>query len=119
MNNSLKSTRPRTRPIGGMRISFTSDVTIFPNAAPITIPTARSRTFPRTANSLNSLNMIVSIVAVIDRPKEAGGNQVPLLGRNFPAEGAQGGGKSSPPGCFYIDDAGRYTQVLGFPGLLS
>src|SRR3954469_12874124 len=41
-------------PIGGMTISFTSDVTILPNAAPIIRPTARSTTFPRAANSRNS-----------------------------------------------------------------
>jgi hypothetical protein len=37
--------------------SATSDLTIVPKAAPIMIPTAMSTTFPRIANSLNSLNI--------------------------------------------------------------
>gem|GEM_PF-1475129 len=37
-----------------MIISTTSDETIFPKAQPITTATARSRTFPLRANSLNS-----------------------------------------------------------------
>src|SRR5215831_13493353 len=41
-----------------MMMSLTSDVTTAPNAAPIMTPTARSRTLPRIANSLNSLNMV-------------------------------------------------------------
>ena len=41
--------------MGGMMTSPTSDETILPNAAPITTPTARSRTLPRITNSLNSL----------------------------------------------------------------
>jgi len=59
MNRFEKSTLPSNTPIGGITISLTSDVTIFPNAAPITIPTARSSTLPRMMNSLNSLNMAV------------------------------------------------------------
>src|SRR5687767_3370634 len=41
--------------MGGIRISLTNDVTILPNAAPMTMPTARSSTFPCTMNFLNSL----------------------------------------------------------------
>ena len=37
-----------------MSTSPTKDVTIFPNAAPMTTPTARSTTFPRVAKALNS-----------------------------------------------------------------
>src|SRR5262249_5851621 len=55
---SLKSSPPITLPIGGMMISLTSDVTTAPKAAPMMTPTARSRTLPRIANSLNSLNMV-------------------------------------------------------------
>src|SRR5450432_2588110 len=40
----------------------TSEVTIFPNAAPMTTPTARSTTLPRAANSLNSLRMLIRIL---------------------------------------------------------
>ena len=42
-----KSTRPSKRPIGGIRMSLTNDVTILPKAAPMMIPTAMSRTLPR------------------------------------------------------------------------
>src|SRR6266478_1336216 len=52
-----KSSPPVTKPIGGIRISFTSDVTILPNAAPMMTPTARSMALPLTANSLNSFHM--------------------------------------------------------------
>ncbi|MNC38341.1 hypothetical protein D3C75_869390 [compost metagenome] len=55
MNKSLKLAPPSNLPIGGIRISLTTDVTIFPNAPPIMTPTARSITLPFTANSLNSL----------------------------------------------------------------
>src|SRR5690606_3278728 len=43
----------------GIIMSFTSDVTIFPNAPPIMTPTARSMTFPFTAKSLNSLKNFI------------------------------------------------------------
>src|SRR5260370_14194793 len=52
-----KSSPPVTKPIGGIRISFTSDVTILPKAAPMMTPTARSMALPLTANSLNSFHM--------------------------------------------------------------
>ena len=39
----------------GVMISSTKEVTILPNAPPITTPTAKSTTLPFTANSLNSL----------------------------------------------------------------
>src|SRR4029077_163757 len=56
-NKLENSTFPSNRPIGGMRISPTNDVMIFPNAAPMIMPTAISRTLPRIANSLNSFNI--------------------------------------------------------------
>src|SRR5438552_2072186 len=56
MNKPEKSTWPSRRPIGGMITSSTSDETIFPKAAPIITPTAKSTTFPRMANSLNSFS---------------------------------------------------------------
>src|SRR5262245_44105892 len=55
-----KSTFPRSRPSGGIRTSFTADVTIFPNAPPMMIPIAMSRTLPRMANSLNSFSMLTA-----------------------------------------------------------
>src|SRR5450755_1947693 len=56
-----KSTFPITRPIGGIRMSLVNDATIFPNAAPMMTPTARSSTLPLLMNSLNSLSMEVSL----------------------------------------------------------
>src|SRR6202012_1580500 len=41
----------------GMMMSPTSELTMAPNAAPMTTPTARSTTLPRIANFLNSSNM--------------------------------------------------------------
>src|ERR1035438_1556061 len=52
---------PSNRPIGGIKMSSTNDDTIFPNAAPIATPTARSITLPRIANSLNSLSISFSL----------------------------------------------------------
>src|SRR5262249_11120827 len=45
---------PVSRPIGGISRSLVNDVTILPNAPPITTPTAMSTTLPRIAKSLNS-----------------------------------------------------------------
>src|SRR5690606_19892101 len=58
---SEKSTPPSSRPIGGMITLSTSEVTILPNAAPMTTPTARSTTLPRIANSLNSVIMPIVV----------------------------------------------------------
>src|SRR5258708_25286333 len=44
----------------GIRTSATSDCTMPPKAAPMTTPTARSTTFPRSANFLNSSSIIAS-----------------------------------------------------------
>ncbi len=43
-----------TAPITGMKMSWTAELTIAPKAAPMITPTARSTTFPRSANFLNS-----------------------------------------------------------------
>src|SRR5215467_8745856 len=56
MNRPEKSICPSKRPMGGIITSSTSDETIFPKAAPMITPTARSTTLPRIANSLNSFN---------------------------------------------------------------
>src|SRR5690554_5519413 len=50
-----------SQPIGGMITLSTSEVTILPNAAPMTTPTARSTTLPRIANSRNSLIMPIGV----------------------------------------------------------
>src|SRR5213079_914257 len=54
-----KSSPPVSKPIGGIRISFTSEVMILPNAAPMMTPTARSMALPLIANSLNSFHMFL------------------------------------------------------------
>ena len=54
----LKSTFPSTRPMGGMITSATSELVIFPNAAPMITPTARSTTLPRAMNVLKALSMV-------------------------------------------------------------
>lgn len=43
--------------INGVRISFTSAFTTDPKAAPITTPTAKSTTLPRSKNCLKSLSI--------------------------------------------------------------
>jgi len=58
-NRFEKSTLPSNRPIGGMIISATTDLTMEPKAAPMIMPTAISTTFPLIANSLNSLNIFL------------------------------------------------------------
>jgi hypothetical protein len=55
MNRLLKSTWPSSSPIGGIITSSTSELTTLPKAMPMMTPTARSTTFPLTANSRNSL----------------------------------------------------------------
>ena len=45
------------RPIGGIKTSLTSEVTMAPKLAPMITPTARSTTLPRMMNVLNALNM--------------------------------------------------------------
>src|SRR5689334_19127969 len=57
MNLFEKSSPPVSKPIGGIRISFTSEVMMLPKAAPMMTPTARSIALPLTANSLNSFNI--------------------------------------------------------------
>ena len=60
MKRFEKSTRPRSRPSGGVRTSLTNDETTLPNAAPMTMPTASSRTLPRMMNCLNSFSTTTS-----------------------------------------------------------
>src|SRR5271154_2684876 len=62
MNRFEKSTAPSANPIGGMRMSLGNEVTIFPNAAPTTNPTARSTTLPFMTNCLNSENIAMVLL---------------------------------------------------------
>src|SRR5271169_3238919 len=66
MNRFEKSTAPSANPIGGIKMSVVNEVTIFPNAAPTTKPTARSITLPLIANALNSesIDMVGTPLAV-------------------------------------------------------
>ena len=57
-HSSISETLPIRSPMGGMRTSLTKEVTIFPKAAPMMIPTAISTTLPRITNSLNSFSMV-------------------------------------------------------------
>src|SRR5262249_19426081 len=61
--NSLKSMPPTSTPMGGIRISLTREETIFPKAAPMMTPTARSTTFPRMMKALNSLITDIGFIA--------------------------------------------------------
>ena len=45
--------------------SSTSDLTMVPNAPPMMMPTAKSTTFPRMANALNSLNILRASLEVV------------------------------------------------------
>ncbi len=47
-------------PITGMKMSWTAELTMAPKAAPMITPTARSTTFPRSANFLNSSSIAES-----------------------------------------------------------
>jgi hypothetical protein len=71
MNKPEKSTLPTSWPIGGISTSSTSDVTIFPNAAPMITPTAKSMTLPRMANSLNSFSTDVLLYFIRSRHSTA------------------------------------------------
>ena len=57
VDEQIREIHSTQRQSGGIRISSTNDVTILPNATPITTPTARSTTLPLIMNSLNSLYM--------------------------------------------------------------
>src|SRR6185312_257954 len=55
-----KSMPPIRMPIGGMMMSLTSEVTILPNAPPITTATARSTTLPRMMKALKSFAKLIA-----------------------------------------------------------
>src|SRR5690606_10415074 len=57
----LETSRPPVRsPNGGIRTSLTSEFTTEVNAAPTTMPTARSTTFPRAMKLRNSAHIHAS-----------------------------------------------------------
>ena len=58
-NRLAKLTRPCSSPMGGMMTSFTSEVTILPNAPPRMKPKAKGSALPRIANALNSIDRAV------------------------------------------------------------
>src|SRR3954469_5443980 len=51
---------PTSTPTTGMTMSATSEETIFPKAAPMITPTARSTTLPFTAKSRNSVRILTA-----------------------------------------------------------
>ena len=51
------------KPMIGMIKSLTNELTTVVNAAPMTMPTARSNTLPRAMNSLNSFHMVSSFLS--------------------------------------------------------
>ena len=55
---SEKSTPPNKIPTSGIIMLSTSEVTIAPNAPPMTTPTAKSKIFPFRANSLKSFHIL-------------------------------------------------------------
>src|SRR6185295_3914171 len=83
MNQLLKSRPPKTRLTIGMIRSLTSESTILPNAAPMMTPTARSMTFPLSANSRNSLANDMAFLRWLDGrfPGLAGADAHDLLDR--------------------------------------
>src|SRR5712692_11811270 len=110
MNRPATSDWPRSRPMGGMRMSPTKDATILPKAAPMTTPTASSTTLPRMMNSLNSRSMWPSSRSAADGlvglpPQERRDIQVLFarhvtlgagVGRHPPAPVAGRGGAAAP-----------------------
>lgn len=56
-DSPLKLGTLATADMNGVKRSETSAVTIVPNAAPITTPTAKSTTFPLSKNCLNSFSI--------------------------------------------------------------
>ena len=62
MNLFEKSRPPVSRPSGGMRISFTSDLTIPPKAAPMITPTARSTALPFDGEFFEFLKHGIAII---------------------------------------------------------
>ena len=61
---SAKSIPPVMRPMIGMMMSFTTLFVIAVNAAPMITPTARSITFPRAMNFLNSPKNLLLIYLI-------------------------------------------------------
>src|SRR6185437_13758672 len=144
MKRSLKSTRARMSPKGGMTMSLTSDVTILPKAAPMMTPMARSTTLPRMANSRNSFHMASLPKALraadhvagrrctqsawpncAQRQASAGPAESPTIaggryGRRGHAEGTPGRGGGSAPMTMQPAirrQAPRAARVLGAAGL--
>src|SRR4029077_15121414 len=66
----LKSTPPRTTPIGGMMMSLTSEVTTVPSAAPMMTPIARASALVLSRNALNSPIIGSSLGSVFDDLRE-------------------------------------------------
>ena len=88
---------PISGPGGGIITSSTNEETIFPNAAPMIMPTAISITLPRTANSLNSLSTVFLLCFSL----KATGGLVPLRLAGVPSLSAD-----------YIEEAKKYRGIV-------
>src|SRR5215204_1169861 len=107
MNRFFMSTRPSASPSGGMSTSSVNDVTILPNAAPRMTAMARSSTFPRMTNALNSL----SIGSGVRDEMEAGGRACggpPPLARGDPSPGSR---LTEPPSPDYLQTTMATTDT--------
>jgi hypothetical protein len=71
---SVKFTPLNSQPMGGITMLLTSDAEIEPKAPPMTTPMARSTTFPRETNSLNSVVILIrgtyDFVGVSEHPHD-------------------------------------------------
>src|SRR5829696_5357166 len=98
MNRFFMSTRPSASPSGGMSTSSVNDVTILPNAAPRMTAMARSSTFPRMTNALNSLSIGSGVKDEMEADGRACGRPPPLA-RGIPAPGPR---LTKPPSADYL-----------------
>ena len=92
--------RPTAMPMSGVIKPSTIPVTMAVNAPPITTPTARSSTFPRMMNSLNSLITAFSFTPSATRrprPKRDGAGTLPRRLAEHTGENARR--KSAQVGC--------------------
>src|ERR1700687_2376274 len=80
MNKPEKSTLPSNLPIGGMIRSSTSEDTTLPKATAIITPTAKSKTLPRMANSLNSLSTVFLLCFFDEGKRRPGADSQTLIG---------------------------------------
>src|SRR5438552_4261849 len=99
-----KSCVPKIAPITGVIRSATSPVTTAPKAAPMTMPTARSTTFPRSRNALKSFRSLTFLSIAASYWK--GGRSLQLLGL--------GDGSPASEVLAHVDGRAAVDQGLAF-----